>query len=447
MRSVGVCGIVWRVVCVVVALGAVLAAAGCRSSSPKTIVLVIVDTLRTDHVSAYGYDRDTTPTLDAIAAEGERYTSAFAQSSWTLPTISTLLTGQPPHVHGAGRTDAGVAPIQAAVPTVAERLRDAGLATGAFVNVVWLNPASGAARGFDSYDFETTDGTNRRMRDAATTTDAAIRWIEKHKEQPFFLAVHYFDPHLTYDPPAPYDTMFVPEDGAPLPPTFGSAQEVFAVRSGQRELSDAERATLIGRYDGEIRYVDDQIARVRRKLESIGRWDDALIVVVADHGEEFWDHGGFEHGHSHYDEMIRIPLIVRDPARLGAGVNDGRVRQLDVAPTLVAFAGADASGLPGTPLGAHDADYSVAEGSLWAGDLLSIRGDAGSLILDRGTDAAIAFGPADARQQSPLPGTGAEAQQMLGLLRALPPAPEPGAAEWQPSAEQLERLRSLGYVQ
>ena len=430
-----------------VAFAALCAVSGCTSSPPKTVVLVIIDTLRADHVGAYGYERDTTPNLDQLAAEGEHYTRAFAQSSWTLPAVSTLLTGQPPHVHGAGRTDAGVAPIQASVRTLAERLSAAGLTTGAFVNVVWLNPSSGAARGFDSYDFETTDGTNRRMRDAATTTDAAIRWIEKHKAEPFFLAVHYFDAHLTYDPPAPYGSMFVPEDGAPLPSTFGSAQEIFDVRSGARTLDEAERATLIGRYDGEIRYVDDQIARLRRKLASVGRWDDALIVVVADHGEEFWDHGGFEHGHSHYDEIIRVPLIVRHPERLAAGVNTTRVRQLDVAPTITAFVGADADGLPGEPLGAFDADYSVAEGSLWAGDLVSIRGDDGSLILDRGTNAAIGFGPDDARQQTPLPGSTPTLRAMLELLQAIPPAPRPGAAEWQPSAEQLERLRSLGYVE
>lgn len=432
---------------------AALAAAGCGSGAPEretppAVLLIVGDTVRADHVGCYGYERETTPALDALAGEGERFDRAFAQSSWTLPSIASILTGQPPHVHGAGRAEGGVLPLRTEVATLAERLQAAGFATAAWINVLWLAPQSGAQRGFDVYDYRKTDATNRTMRDAKATTDAALAWMRRQRDAPFFMTVHYFDPHLTYDPPAPYDEMFRPQEAPRLPRGFGSADQVFEIRSGSRQLDTAEKEALVARYDGELRYMDDQIGRLLDGLRDLGRWDDALVIFVSDHGEEFWDHGGFEHGHTHYREMIRVPLIVKRPG--GApGVRTDRARHVDLAPTVLEYAGLPADpALPGRSLiGGEPAADSVAEGSLWSGDLVSVRADEGTLILSRDTGQAAWFQPADRDERRPLavePGTPGE--RLLDLLRALPPPPGARRDTWEPTEEQLERLRSLGYV-
>ena len=269
---------------------------------------------------------------------------------------------------------------------------------------------------------------------------------------PVFMVVHYFDPHLTYDPPAPYDTLFEEQPAPRVPPGFGSAAEVFRVRRGELRLDPALRKSLIARYDGEIRYADEQFGKLREGLEQLGRWDDALVVVVGDHGEEFWDHGGFEHGHSHHREMLRMPLIVKRPGVAPGQVSADRVRQLEIAPTVLDFAGLPpASDLPGGILGETDADVAVGEGALWGGELISARSDAGTLILNRDTGGLLFFAPDDTYERHPLEGAAAEAAAppMLELLRALPTdAAGAGARDAVPlTDEQLEKLRSLGYVE
>ena len=431
-------------------LALALLAAGCGEEPARRgdVILVIVDTARADHLSSYGYLRQTTPELDRLAAEGERYENAWAQSPWTLPAVATILTGQPPHVHGAGRTAAGIRPLRPDLPTIAERMAAAGYRTAAFINVLWCAPTSGLNRGFERYDFRTSDESNVGTRDAAETTTAALDWLSGAGEDPVFMVVHYFDPHLTYDPPAPYDTMFEEGGGPRVPPGFGSAAQVFRIRRGEIRLDPAQRSSLIARYDGELRFMDEQFGRLRRGLEEAGRWDDALVVVVGDHGEEFWDHGGFEHGHSHHRELMRVPLIVRRPAGERGEVLNGRVRQIDVAPTVFDFAGLPGPvGLPGRVLGPEGSRFAVGEGSLWAGDLVSARSDAGTLILDRGSGELVFFGSEDRFEHAGRPGEENADPELLQLLRALPAAPASPAQELELTEEQLEQLRSLGYIQ
>jgi arylsulfatase A-like enzyme len=334
------------------------------------------------------------------------------------------------------------------VTTLAERLQAAGYRTGAFINVIWCDPKLSALdRGFEHYDFATTDESNRGQRDAAETTDAALAWLELSGSGPNFTVVHYFDPHLTYDPPPPYDTMFADDpDAEPLIPRgFGSAEEVFRVRDGRIALDEAQRRDLVARYDGELRYTDDQFARLRQALESAGRWEDALVVVVADHGEEFWDHGGFEHGHTHYREMLRVPLIVKRPGNVPS-VADARYRQIDIAPTLLEFAGVEAAGFPGVVLGSPPPPYVVAEGSLWGGDLVSVRGDDGTLMVERRSGATRYYAAADLLETNPLP-VPSPAQDLAEIVRAIPPLRRRDDTPVELSDEQRERLRSLGYLQ
>ena len=409
------------------------------------VVLVILDTTRADHLSAYGYERETTPNLKRLADEGERYDNAWSQAPWTLPAVATILTGQPPHRHGAGRGQRGMYGVAPEVTTVAERFQRAGWKTAAFISVLWCNPRlSNLNRGFDLYDFASSDESNVGQRTAEETNRAAMRFIDEAKDDSFFLTVHYFDPHLTYDPPAPYDTMFEPDDSADrLGENFGSAAEIFAIRDGRRPVVGRERQSLIARYDGELRYMDDRFGELREALERAGRWENSLVVVVADHGEEFWDHGGFEHGHSHYREMLRVPLIVKRPGGEPQQIAD-RVRQLDIAPTLTDFAAIDSEGLPGRPLGSGPARYAIAEGSLWGGDLVSIRSDDGLLIVDRATGSTRFYTADDAQERNALDHGPADLHQ---LLRALPLTIDRSVAPEALTDEQREQLRSLGYVE
>jgi hypothetical protein len=333
-------------------------------------------------------------------------------------------------------------------PTLAERLAGAGYRTGALINVVWCSPRlSSLDRGFEHYDYHATDESNRGHRDARATTDAALEWLAEAGDDPFFLVVHYFDPHLTYDPPAPFDTLFEEGDGPRIPAGFGSAEEVFRVRDGRIALDDARRRSLIARYDGELRFMDEQFARLRAGLERRGRWERTLVVVVADHGEEFWDHGGFEHGHTHQRELLRVPLIVRRPGGPAGVVREARVRQIDIAPTVLDFAGLPPDeGLPGTVLGEAAARSVVAEGSLWAGDLVSLRSDGGTWILDRDAGAARWYAPGDVEERDPLPPPRSTSAEVLALLEALPRPPQERDDPRRPSEQQLERLRSLGYL-
>jgi len=430
-------------------LAIALLLASCDTGRPTTpnVLLVILDTTRADHLSTYGYFRQTSPNLTRLAEEGERYDDAWAHAPWTLPTIASILTGQPPHIHGATRNREGLFAIRPEITTLAERLQRVGYATAAFINVVWCSPdLSALDRGFDLYDFRLTDESNLNHRSAGETTDAALAWLEGQRSEPFFLVMHYFDPHLTYDAPAPFDTRFEPDTQPGVPRGFGSAQEVHALRDGSLSIDDRRKQSLVARYDGEIAYTDEQFGRLRAELERLGHWERTLVVVVGDHGEEFWDHGGFEHGHSHQRELLRVPLIVRRPGGAAASRHDERVRQIDIAPTILELAQLAADGLPGRALGDGGSPYAVAEGSLWAGDLVSVRADEGTLILDRSDGSSRYFAPTDPGEMSPLEAEGGPGAALLELLRGLPAersrTDEPG----QLSEEQKQRLRSLGYL-
>lgn len=452
IRAVGQRAVRWgRIGFVALVVTLLFPAAGCRTESGPSgpdVLLVILDTTRADHLSSYGYPRETTPNLDRLAAEGERYEEAYAQAPWTLPAMASILTGLPPHAHGAGRTAEGVFGILPEVRPLAQRLAAVGYRTAAFINVVWCSPdLSALDRGFEHYDFHTSDATNIGQRDAEATTDAALAWVRTLSGgRPYFMVVHYFDPHLTYDAPAPFDTMFEPDGGPRIERGFGSASQVFDIRSGKLRLDRRRKESLIARYDGELRFTDEQFGRLRQGLENLGRWDDALVVVVSDHGEEFWDHGGFEHGHSHHREMLQVPLLLRRPGTNHGQQRRERVRQLDIAPTILESAGSEYDDLPGRPLGGEGAGYSVAEGSLWAGDLVSVRSDKGTLVLGRDSGRVMFFTPGDTGELGPLEQEALAEPELLRILRALPAPRSPDREPRQLTEEQIEQLRSLGYI-
>jgi len=224
-----------------------LALCGCgpgEKAGPNSAILIVVDTLRADHLGAYGYPRATSPEFDRWAANAALFERAFASSSWTLPSFASIYTGLHPALHGAGESLEGeglrLAPIDAEVPTLAEILSDAGLATVAYANNPFLHEKFGVARGFQDYFFVPASNTN--IRSAGKTVDLALAWIDDHRrdnpDQPFFAMLHLFDPHMDYDPPAPHRGRFAGDYTGPLafPVTNGNK-----MRLGKLPLSDRDR--------------------------------------------------------------------------------------------------------------------------------------------------------------------------------------------------------------
>lgn len=310
------------------------------------VVLVTIDTLRADHLQLYRPDGVPSPAIELLAAEGITFTEAHSPAPWTLPGLGSILTGVSPAVHGAIRPG-GVLPEE--LPTLAGFLRRHGYRTAAVVKNPNLNRQTSLQRDFDLYrSFPRTLGLSlgskllRKLAPgiprldvgSASLTDLAIRFVDEHRDEPFFLWVHYFDPHSPYTPPA----RLCPEGDAPpgLERGLLSANEI---RDGYEVLTAEERRWVQGLYRGEIRWMDENLARLWGALERAGLWDEALILLTSDHGEEFWEHKGFFHGHTLHRELLQVPLVVKLPhARVRAEI-DRRVTTESVTPTLLELTG------------------------------------------------------------------------------------------------------------
>ncbi len=300
----------------------------------RSIVLITLDTTRADHLGCYGYPstNSPTPTIDALAARGvlfERHTVPMPQ---TLPTHATLLTGQPPRVHGA-LENAQV--LRASVPTLAQTLSERGYVTAAFVGALVLDVGTGIERGFETFDVPqgtARDAAHPVERRADAVTDSALAWaLTAHRrERPYFLWVHYYDPHGPYEPP--FATV-----GQPAARRAIGRQPDFA---GADEAAVDELVPLWNAYANEVAYVDSQVGRLLKGLGQREMLKDAVIVVVGDHGEGLMEHGEKSHGVSVYEELMIAPLIVAAPDDELAGLRVAeRVASQDLLPTLLDLAG------------------------------------------------------------------------------------------------------------
>lgn len=304
-----------------------LLACGCGSAEfdGPVVVLVTLDTTRADHLGCYGAPTPgISPRLDALAAGGVRFDAAISQAAVTPVSHASIFTGLYPYNHGLrvmhGRQQNRLDPAQV---TLAEILRDVGYETGAFVSAFPVTEFFGFDQGFDAFDadFDTSTGrvgaggavnTGAAQRTAGETTDRALAWIAE-REQPFFLWLHYFDPHdETVVPPA--------EDLAGF------------------ERTGPEREWRRALYDLELTYMDRELGRVFDALEERGLWSDAVVVVTADHGEGLGDHDWWTHGVL-YQEQVRVPLIVRAPGLPADSSISATVRSIDIAPTVIELLG------------------------------------------------------------------------------------------------------------
>ena len=325
-------------------LVAALAWLGCSGEPPRprSMVVLVVDTLRADHLGAYGYDQNSTsPRLDAWLPRARLYERAFATSPWTLPSIGSLFTGTWPSEHGGGkhgRKPGTFTSLGKALPTLAERFQAAGFATGAIISNAFLAPGTGADRGFTLYDYETSSIEHTRRADQIVR--AGLAWIERQQDRPFLLLLHFFDPHLAYDAPPQFRGRFTSGIESQLALPIVSVREL---RKQARSLPEPERRFVRAAYDEEIAGVDEQLGVLLDALAQREFLQHSLVLLTADHGEELFDHGGFEHGHALWQELLHVPL-----AFWGVGVKPGResvpVSLVDIAPTLL-----DAAGLEPLP--------------------------------------------------------------------------------------------------
>ncbi|HEX3529643.1 MAG TPA: sulfatase [Thermoanaerobaculia bacterium] len=311
---------------------------GCGRTAPRdNVVLVVIDTLRPDHLATYGYGRDTAPFLGSLARQGVVF-DGLSTSSWTKPATASLLTGLLPVRHQAfARRDR----LPADVVTLAQRLKDLGYRTvGASANG-WVSPTFGFDRGFDTFLLEENVSAGVLVDDLLHRLDG----LQTPLRPPYFLYLHLIDPHLPYDPPRAWD-------GGPLPAALRghpvTLDEVDATHVRQRSPELMARARDL--YDGEIREADRGLETTVRWLTGHGLMRGTVLVATADHGEEMGEHGRMSHGQTLYEEVVRVPLVVYAPHRVPGGRRLGTASLLDVVPTLADLLGMRARGLDGLSL-------------------------------------------------------------------------------------------------
>ncbi|NIM06164.1 MAG: sulfatase-like hydrolase/transferase [Armatimonadetes bacterium] len=308
------------------------------SGSPN-ILVILVDALRRDHLGAYGYDLPISPNLDELAEDSIVFENAFAQSHSTFLSVPSLFTSLFP-LEAAKKT-LGFFSLREEVVTLAERLSRAGYLNAAFSVNAFVHPDYGFSQGFNTF-FQKNDIVAEEL------TDEMLSWLEKHPRRPFFIYMHYMDPHSPYTPPEEFRAKFVPQDYRPPRKIISRARcrDLKRLMRVGFEFREEDQAFIKALYDAEIASADRHIGRMLERLRQMDLYDDTVILLLADHGEEFWDHGDLEHGRTLYDEIIRVPLLLKLPAsagRKGERVSD-IVELLDVHPTLM-----ELTGLPPTP--------------------------------------------------------------------------------------------------
>jgi arylsulfatase A-like enzyme len=356
------------------------ASAAVPSAERPNLLVVVLDTLRADHLGTYGASRPTSPWLDGFAADATVYERAVAPSSFTLPSHASLFTGLYPESHGATVDEHGVSlsnlgleddptrvrPLADEARTLAEIARDAGLETGAVcANVAYLSRWFGLDQGFDTWAVPEGGWNGRRpaglvlgRKLAARLLPArgdwwyrsrilgaarpylfgsevnrlALRWLESRRDRRFLLFLNYMDPHAPYMPVGEYRTLFAEADA---PQNVDRA----AIESGEREITEAERAPLVDAYDAEVRYLDDRLRELFATLEEWGLLEHTVVVLVGDHGESFGEHHEMEHATGLHEPQLHVPLILRAPRRTTGERVERFVSLVDVMPTLLDLGG------------------------------------------------------------------------------------------------------------
>jgi arylsulfatase A-like enzyme len=291
-------------VCVLVFSGCAKLKKHVVPSKAKNVVLIVIDTLRSDHLGCYGYERNTTPNIDRLAEKSALFERSYSHCSWTMPSIASMFTSLHPRDHGVAEW---CNPLDRKYLTLVEHLKANGYHTEAFVGHTVLKKRFGFDQGFDHYDSSILKKSHPHQTISSEyITDRAIKALDTRVTQPFFMWLHYFDPHRDY-----------------------YSHEGF-------EFGETE----IDKYDSEIAFTDHHIGRFLDHLKSLGLYKNTIIMIVADHGEEFGEHGGKYHGPTLFEEVVHVPLIVKVP-RFSRQRIKNVVIGMDLAPTLLKLLGMD----------------------------------------------------------------------------------------------------------
>lgn len=300
----------------------------------RSVILLLVDTLRASKLRAYNpRSRVQTPTLDAFAREAAVFDHAQAPENWTKPSVASILTSLTPMTHNTKEQSSS---LPASALTIAEVFQRNHFATASFIANGYVSDRFGFDQGWDYY---TNYIREERNTEAGTVFREALAWIEAHREERFFTYIQTIDPHVPYDPPGEILQLYDPGeyDGPIRPRSTGNQLE--DVKNGRLTFSARDRQRLEALHDGEITYHDREMTTFVARLRELGLYDDIIFVVTSDHGEEFNEHGSFGHGHSIFQELLHVPLMVRwngviDPRRIGPTVST-----LDISPTLLEATG------------------------------------------------------------------------------------------------------------
>ena len=417
-----------------------------ETSARPSVLLVTIDTLRADHLGAYGYFRDTSPNLDGLAAESTVFENVITTMSTTLPAHVSLMTSTHPMTHGIKGNFAHMGEQFGldGIRTAAEVFTQKGYATAAFVSAAPLKDHTGIQIGFGHFD-QPAD----RDRLNAETTDLALDWLaQRAADEPFFLWVHLWDPHAPYDPMPAYDVY--------------TTDDTLLAFMEERGIVPTERHQRWNNaYDGEIRYADEQTGRLLDALRQGGRWDETAVVVTSDHGEGLGQHGWRDHGTIH-NEQLFVPLIIKWPG--GQGTRPSRVStlasSLDVMPTLFAGSGieidpaldAQFEGLDLLSEAPAERQYVLAERThrergwedglryaLLSEDWKYLLATSGpDRLYDMRSDRHELLDALDAQAE-----IGAAMAEVIELLRTT----ESEHAQGELPPERAEQLRALGYIQ
>lgn len=308
---------------------------GEREPGPDNLILISVDTLRADHMGIYGYERPTSPVMDAYAEGGTVFEHTTSTASWTVPSHMSMFTGQYTRTHGIDGWRKG---LSQKTQTLASALEAEGFATAAFVNVTLLNPQRSFDRGFQDFMYEppakSANGSTQKI------LEGAIPWMKEHANERFFLFLHFYDVHSDYNPLPEFRKQFVRMYSGDV---NGETAQLRAYRKGDRTLPwDAPDARhLVDLYDAGIRQFDTQVAELFEHLETTGLGEKTLVILTSDHGEEFLEHGGVLHGRTLHQELVHIPLIMRGPGVPAGNRVGGNASLVDIMPTALSLLGFD----------------------------------------------------------------------------------------------------------
>jgi arylsulfatase A-like enzyme len=432
-------------------------------------VLISIDAMRADHLGCYGSNLGLTPNIDAFARDATLYDAAYASSPWTLTSFAAIFSQLPPSGCGLKLPDPELhewyhssAKLPDGVPLLSEKLQDAGYATAAELTNGFLTAERGWERGFDVFRNEEDDPERADiMTRAENITRNALSWVRLNRREPFFLWVHYIDPHLPYDSPdTPADLRERHSRGYPAKRGYWYETMRGALPDTKARYQEFCRAM----YAEEVRYADRWVGGLLDGLRRMTDFDNSVVAVTTDHGEELFDHDGFEHGHSLHEEVLRVPLLMKYPAGWDA---DEQVSQtvalIAVAGTFLEVAGIapeDAEAPPALPLRDGGTGMEVySEGLLWGVEHTSLTTD----------DYKVIFHPfgepqrfevydrrRDRSEEEDLSASG-EAADLRKRLAQLTRASENAAREWmdsgrldlggtQFSEQNRQRLKALGYI-